>query len=153
MKITSAADQLLAQAESAFDLAVGDAVELARAHAAAHSRTGDFARSITRTPTVRDGDRLVARIGSPMSSARVKETGGFMQSQTGGMMRFKLKTGAWVTLEAFRVPAQPAVAPAGGRFAAILTGRLRALGMSGIGRARRSAAPPDFRGGAVRIHR
>lgn len=153
MRIESrGAEALIDLVEAAFDLAVDDTLELARAHAAKHSRTGGFAASLTRTPTVRDGDRLEARIGSPLSSARVKETGAFIQSQTGGMMRFRLDTGAWVTLEAFRVPAQPAVAPAGGRFAAIMTARLRALGLAGIGHARRFASSPDFRGGAVSIH-
>lgn len=153
MKIESGASRLLALAEAAVDLAVDDTLEVARANAAKNARTGEFAGSLTRTPLRREGARVTARIGSPLASAKAKEVGAFVRAKKGPVMRFRAEpSGEWVTMEAFRVPAQPVVTPAGRQFPRILTARLGALNLGGSGSAT-AAGSPDFRGGAVRVRR
>lgn len=162
MRIESNAAALLEEVAAAFEAAKDDVVTEARRRAGKHSRTGRFRDSITDTETsVSDGE-LVARVGSPLVSAKVKETGGFIQSKRSaaegrlaGHMRFRIRGGPWVALEAFRIPAQPAVAPAGRFFPDFFRARLgEARAASGSARAMfKGAARPDFRRGAVRLPR
>lgn len=153
MRIQSNARKLLALAEAAADLAVDDTLELARANARKNAATGTFADSITRTPLVAGGGRVTARIGSPLASARAKERGAFVTAKRGPVMRFRAQpSGDWVTMEAFRIPAQPAVAPAGARFPQLMSARLSAINLSGSGSAS-SSGSPDLRGGSVRVRR
>ena len=129
MRFESNADVLLAKPRQAFEAAVDDVVTLARAHAARNSRTGEFERSITRSETVDSGDRLEARVGSPLSSAKAKEKGAFIQAKRGRYLVFNAGDGVRKK-ESVRLRPQPAVTPAGQQFRSqLMPARLRELGV------------------------
>jgi len=138
---------LLRRTASAFEGAVNDVIGDAADRAP--KRTGRFGRSISHSAIEQTSTGLRTTVGSPLSSARVKEMGGFMQSKSGDRMRFQIN-GQWVTATGFRVAAQPTVGPAARNFARYMGDRLRALGGSGAGWADFSGAKADFRSGIVR---
>jgi hypothetical protein len=161
--IESNANALLEEVISAFEAAKADVVADAQRRAGKTSRTGKFRDSITATETSIDDGALVARVGSPLVSARVKEVGGFIQGRRsqaggrfGGHMRFRLREGPWVALEAFHIPAQPTVAPAGRFFAEFFRARLGEARAAGEVRGRAmfdGATRPDTHRGAVSLPR
>lgn len=116
--------RLLGMTEPAFEAAVQDVEDAAKAEAEKHSRTGKFKDSITHT-VGREGDDFVARVGSPLVSARVKEKGGFMQSNSGRGLLLRLPGGEYRTVQQVRVRATPVMAPAGAKFAEDMTRRMR----------------------------
>lgn len=122
MKLTTHPNVLVDRAHRAFDGAVDDTLELARAKAV--RRLGRFAGSLTRTPTATQGDRLTARIGSPLSSARAHERGAFASAKSGSYMVFD-PGGGWVKVASVQIPARPAVLPAGREFPRLMSARLR----------------------------
>jgi hypothetical protein len=143
MQIESHADVLLEEVVTAFWQATDDTLQEAKRRAGQHKRTGKFQDSLEATQPVVDGETLRSRVGSPLSSARVKELGGFMQPRHGSRIRFRLETGAWVTLQAFRVAARPVVVPAGRLFPDFFRARLAQLRGSAGG------ASPVLGGGLV----
>jgi hypothetical protein len=78
MRIESHAEVLVGEAEQAFTEARDDVLEEARHNAAKYSRTGKFERSLEATDVVEEDGRLVARVGSPLSSAAAKERGAYV---------------------------------------------------------------------------
>lgn len=122
--VSHAEERLVRPIERAFDAAVDDTLELARAEARKHRRSGRFERSLIRT-SVRDmGTRLEARIGSPLRSARAKEKGAFIQAKRGPYLVFPTNDG-WRKVESVRLAPQPVVTPAGRRFRQVMAARLR----------------------------
>jgi hypothetical protein len=124
-----AKERILDRVTGAFDAAVDDTTDNAQLEASKYSRTGKRERSITRTPPVEVGaDRLEARVGSPLVSARAKERGAFVQAKRGKYLVFAVPGGV-VKVESVRLSPQPAVVPAGKRFPQFMARRLtEALG-------------------------
>lgn len=114
----------------AFDAAVDDTVAVAQANAGRYSRTGRFAGSITRTEAREVGDRLEARIGSPLSSARAKEKGAYIAAKRdipkfGRYLAIPAGDGTLRKVEAVRLPPRPAVGPAVRRYPDLMAARAR----------------------------
>lgn len=127
MKLESNASDVLRRVDLAFELAVADTRDLARENAAKHDRTGRFSDSIVSSPPIQTADGFEASIGSPLSSAKAKEKGAFIQAKRGRYLVFDAGQGVR-KVEAVRLRPQPAVTPAGRRFAAPdgpMTQRLR----------------------------
>lgn len=123
MKLEShAKERIFDPIDDAFERAVDDARDLAQRNASAHSRTGKFERSIERTETAREGDRLEARIGSPLVSAKAKEKGAFIQAKRGPYLVFRVPGGVR-KVESVRLAPQPAVTPAGAQFPRLMAAR------------------------------
>lgn len=123
-----AQERIVDPIEGAFDAAVDDTLEVARANARRYSRSGRFAASLTRTPTVRTGDRLEARIGSPLSSARAKERGAYIAAKRdipkfGRYLAVARPDGTLRKAEAVRLSPRPVVLPAGARWPELLRAR------------------------------
>lgn len=143
----------------AFEGAVQDSLEEARRRAP--KVTGRYRDSIQATPIVVTDRGFETRIGSPLSSARVKEVGGFIQAKASrqagrfaGHMRIPFRGGGWATIEAFRIRATPTIVPAGRKFPEFMTARLREAASPLTGRGRRSApVRPDLRSGPVELPR
>ncbi len=121
---------LLNRTRSAFEGAVNDVIGDAANRAP--KRTGRFAKSISHSAIEQTSTGIRTTVGSPLSSARVKEMGGFMQAKSSDWMRFQIN-GQWVSARMFRVGAQPTVGPAARNFPRYMGDRLRALGGSGAG--------------------
>lgn len=124
MKMRHDYTRLLAKNEDAFKKAAQDVEDEARRNAERNSRTGRFAASLTHT-VGRDGEVMVARVGSPLVSARVKEKGGFMQATRAATLTLPAGDGTARRPESVRVRATPAVTPAGRRFPEFMTRRMR----------------------------
>lgn len=129
MKLDShAQERVLDPMDRAFDLAVDDTLADAKREASKHRRTGKFEGSLERTDAAAEGDRLIARIGSPLVSAKAKEKGAYIHAKRGKYLVFKVAGGVR-KVEAVRLAPQPAVTPAGGRFPRFMAARLvEALG-------------------------
>lgn len=124
MNFESHVDELVLEPmDRAFEDAVDDIVAAAQRFAARHSRTGTFERSITRSDTGRSADRLEARIGSPLVSAKAKEKGAFITAKRGKYLVFKVAGGVR-KVESVRLAPQPAVTPAGQQFPRLMAARL-----------------------------
>lgn len=117
MKLESRADDLMRRMDLAFELAVADARDDARAEASKHDRTGKFSASIVSSPPVDTGDGYEASIGSPLSSAKAKEKGAYITAKRGKYLVFDAGQGVR-KVQAVRLRPQPAVTPAGRRFSA-----------------------------------
>lgn len=124
MNLISYADRLHLAVANAFDAAVDDTLEEAVRNAERYSKSGKFADSLQRTDPVESTDRLEARIGSPLRSARAKERGAYIAAEKAKHLVFDAGQGVRKAT-AVRIPAQPAVTPAGRRFREFMTGRLR----------------------------
>lgn len=154
-----ALEVLMDESWVAFEGAIDDS--LAEARRRAPHVTGKYRDSIQATPIVVTDRGFEARIGSPLSSARVKEVGGFIQAKASraagrfaGYMRIPFAGGGWATVEAFRIRATPTIVPAGRKFPAFMTARLREAHSPLTGRGRRSVpVRPDMRSGPVELPR
>lgn len=124
MNLVSYADRLEIRIEAAFDAAVDDTMFEAQDIAERHSRTGKFADSITRTELVVSEGKLEARIGSPLASAKAKEKGAYIVPVKAPKLVFDAGQGIR-KVDSVRLAPQPAVTPAGRRFAEFMTKRLR----------------------------
>ncbi len=147
MIFQSAHSVLLNRTGSAFQGAVNDVIGDAANRAP--KRTGRFAKSITHSAIEQTSTGVRTTVGSPLSSARVKEMGGYMQAKSSDRMRFQIN-GQWVTAAAFRVRAQPTIGPAARNFPRYMGDRLRALGGSGAGSFSFSGARANTSSGIVR---
>lgn len=125
MRFESRADEVVIRpVPRALELAADDVVGLAQARAP--KRTGRFARSIARTDAVQEGpDRVTVGVGSPLSSARIKERGGTIRARRGRYLTFPLPGGGFVKVESVRLPARPTVIPAARQFGRFFAARLR----------------------------
>jgi hypothetical protein len=121
--VSHARERILEPAIAAFDHAVDDTVDQAQTNADRYSKSGKFADSITRTEPVQRGDRLTARIGSPLVSARAKEKGAFIQAKRGPYLVFNAGDGVR-KVGSVRVPPRPVVGPAVKRFPQFMRDRL-----------------------------
>lgn len=129
MKFESRADEILSRrAMTAFDRAVDDTLDVARVNARRHGRTGRFEASLQRTPAGVVGDRLAARVGSPMRSAKAKERGAYIQAQQTPYLVFDAGSGIR-KVKAVRLPPRPVVGPAVARYPRLMAPRLREVGM------------------------
>lgn len=126
MRIETHDELLFAESDIAFERAKLDVLEEAERLAERHSRTGKFARSLVATDTAQVDGRLVARIGSPLSSARAKEKGAYIVAKHGPHLVFRVG-GHVVKVGAVRLPPQPTVIPAGRQWRSFVTARLREL--------------------------
>lgn len=129
MILESHADQLLESIRTAYDAAVDDTLELARELAGRHSRSGKFAESLERTPTVETAGRLEARIGSPLASAKAKEKGAWIAPKRATYLTIKTVDGWRRIKDGVRLAPQPAVVPAGQRFRDLFRARLERAGV------------------------
>ena len=123
MKMKHDYSKLLKRTEERFELAVQDVEDEAKRNADRNARTGKFSGSITHT-IGRSGDMLVARVGSPMVSARVKERGGFMQASASDTL-YLPQAGEVRRPTSVRVRATPVVTPAGKKFPEFMSRRMR----------------------------
>lgn len=130
MILTSNADQLLAHIRAAHEAAVDDTLDVARAIAGKHSRTGKFAASLERTGTAEIADRLVTRIGSPLRSARAKEKGAWIAPKNGPYLVFNAGDGVRKVAGGVRLKPQPVVVPAGQRFRDLMLAHLQREGVA-----------------------
>lgn len=125
MKLESRATEILTgRVRRAFDPAVDDTLDVARAIAAREAETGKFERSLERTPELDTGGMLTARIGSPLASARPHEAGAFIQAKDAPWLVFS--AGGHVRkVKSVRIKPHPVVTPAGRQFGKLMTARLR----------------------------
>lgn len=124
MKLESNAADTLRRIDLAFELAVADTRDDAREIAAKHDKSGKFSGSIISSPPVATTEGFTAAIGSPLSSARAKEKGAFIQAKRGKYLVFDAGQGVR-KVQAVRLRPQPAVTPAGRRFPEHMTRRLQ----------------------------
>lgn len=117
-------ERIVLPAIAAFDQAVDDTLDQAQTNADRHSQTGKFATSLTRTDPreVADG-RHEARVGSPLSSAKAKERGAFIQAKRGPYLVFNAGDGVR-KVSAVRLAPRPVVGPAVRRFPEFMRIRL-----------------------------
>jgi hypothetical protein len=121
IKVTTDASRLLARTDPAFEDAVADTLNAARAEARKHGQTGKFEGSLE-TTIDRAGDVKTARLGSSLVSAKVKEKGGFMQGNP--LLLLRLAGGEFRSAAAVRVRATPVVTVAGPKFIDFMKRRL-----------------------------
>lgn len=125
MKFESyARERVIAPAEAAGRQAIDDVVELAQANARKHSRTGRFERSIRANVRETAPGKIEARIGSPLSSAGIKERGGTIRARNAPYLHFPVG-GRWARVEQVYVPPTPSVGPAVEQFPRIAEDALR----------------------------
>lgn len=125
MKLESRAEEvILGGVARAFEDAKKDTLVEARGVAAKRSRTGKFADSLELGDTDDQGDRLEARIGSPLVSARAKERGAYITAKRGPYLVFRTGDG-WRKVKAVRLAPQPVVTPAARLFPQFMSQRLR----------------------------
>lgn len=127
MKLQAYPERLLGRTVVAFDRAVADTLDEARRVASRSSKTGRFERSLTSSAIEARGSAVSATIGSPLSSARVKERGGYIQAKRGPFLVIPHPDGSMRKVKAVRIPKRPVVTVAGPRFVDFMTGRLREL--------------------------
>lgn len=127
MKFESHHEVILGKLEPALIEAADEVVE--RAEIRAPKKTGKYAGSIRRSGVEGIARGLRVRVGSPVSSARVKELGGYMEAKRGPYLKIRTPDG-WRTVKAVRVPAQPTVGPAAQEFGEIF---FRALARQRVG--------------------
>jgi hypothetical protein len=109
----------------AHDRAVDDTRDAAQRNASRYSRTGRFADSIERTPSVEtQPGRMAARVGSPLVSARAKEKGAFIAAKRGDYLVFDAGSGVRKVRDV-RLPARPVVGPAVARWPETFAARAR----------------------------
>lgn len=124
MKLVSNAEPLFRGIAEAFDAAVLDVRDEARAIAGRHSRTGKFAASIVESETEPTTTGFEARVGSTLQSAKAKEKGAYIAAKRGKHLVFDAGQGVR-KVAAVRLPPRPAVTPAGRRFGTFMSKRLR----------------------------
>lgn len=125
MRFEDRSAALLRRVDTAFELAADETVEDARRRAP--RKTGKWADSIRRTATRRDqGGRLVSTMGSPLVSALAHERGAYIQAKRAPYLVFRA-SGSVRKVNAVRIPARPAIGPAGRTF------RRRFVGYARIG--------------------
>lgn len=126
VKLVTDYTRLLARTPAAFDEALAETV--ADAQQRAPKRTGAFARSITSKKITAPANAEAAVVGSPLSSARVKEKGGYMQARKHDTLFIPQADGSVRRPVAVRVRAQPTVAPAASNpaWSRRMTARLKA---------------------------
>lgn len=122
MKMTHDYTPLFAGVEAAFDAAVNDVVTEAQRRAP--KSTGKFAASIRSERVPGPAGVLIAVVGSPLVSARVKEKGGFMQPRKHEYLFIPQADGSVRKVKSVRVRAQPTVTPAGQKFPELMTRRM-----------------------------
>lgn len=123
MKLVTDYTKLFAGIAVAHEAAADDVVREARRRAP--KRTGKFAASIQHTPTRNIAGVYMSLVGSTMSSARVKEKGGYMQARKHSTLFIPQADGSVRRPRAVRVRAQPTIVPAGRMWPEFMTGRLR----------------------------
>jgi hypothetical protein len=122
VKVESHPELLEDHARRAFDVAIEDTLTDARQRAP--KRTGAFARSLELSEIEDSAGRLSVRLGSSMSSARVKEAGGYIEARNSQYLVFDAGQGVR-KVKAVRIKAQPTVVPAGRAFPQRMTDALR----------------------------
>ena len=123
MRFESDADVLLEPIAEAHRAASEDALSEARREV--RSRTGAFARSLEVTEPRLEGDRWVSLLGSPLASAKTKETGAFVQAKRAEYLAIPQRDGSIRRVKSARIPATPVVTRAGPRFIEYMAERLR----------------------------
>lgn len=124
MKLVSNPEPIVRGIEAAFNLAVLDTRDEARAIAGRRSKTGKFASSIVESETEPTPAGLEARIGSTLQSAKAKEKGAYIAAKRGRHLVFDAGQGVR-KVAAVRLAPQPAVTPAARKFGDFMTKRLR----------------------------
>lgn len=123
MRLTTDYSKLFADNEAAFDDAVADVV----AEAKHRSRvvTGKRQRSIRSQRVSGRPHEMNAIVGSDLVSARAVEKGAYVQAKRHDTLFIPAGDGTVRRPRAVRIPAQPAVVPAGEKFPEFMAKRLR----------------------------
>jgi hypothetical protein len=124
VKVEVNPDVLLAPVERAFRQVTE--VDLpAEASRRAKRVTGRWADSMEGHVTRSDGDRLEGEFGSTVRSARAHEKGAFIQAKRAEWLAIPMPDGSMRKVKSVRIPARPAVIPAGATFSDAMSRRLR----------------------------
>lgn len=123
MRLSTDYERMFADNEAAFDDAVADTVAEARHRA--RVVTSKFQRSIQSMRVSGRAHELNAIVGSDLVSARAHEKGAYIVAKKHSTLFIPAGDGTVRRPQAVRIPAQPAVIPAGEKFPEFMTRRLR----------------------------